>query len=356
MNVVFRVDASVNIGNGHVMRCASLAQSLRSKGAQCNFVCGNLSGNLNAYLESQGFAVLVLNNQQHDRRSNSESLLHNWHADAIATIEAIQDQLIDWLVIDHYGLDRNWEVMLLNHATHLMVIDDLANRPHQCSLLLDANPGRQPFDYVSLTPSGCRLLVGSKYALIRDEIYKSRGNACKKNDTSASVNILIALGGVDKDNFTCKVLDAMNQFNSNEHLQIQVLLGPFAPWVDQVHQVSQGMRWLTSVTQNPSNFVEILCKQDIAVGAGGTSALERCCLGLPSINFVLAPNQLLSAKSLQAQQAAGLVEVDQEWISSFHQQLRQLQDKVKRKAMQNACYLITDGEGADRVTSEIMSG
>jgi UDP-2,4-diacetamido-2,4,6-trideoxy-beta-L-altropyranose hydrolase len=354
MNIVFRADASLAIGNGHVMRCASLAHALRGRGAQCIFVCADEPGHLGAYLLAQGFEVRTLQAQKKDTRSNSESLLTNWQNDAQVTIDAIQDQVVDWLVVDHYGLDHQWEDMLSPHVSRMMVIDDLANRTHHCKLLLDANPGRDVIDYAHLISPDCRILAGPSYALIREEIRQSRRKAHTQRETPSSFRILITLGGVDKDNLTSQVLAALNTFDSDVQLEIQVVLGPFAPWIEQVREVSANIRWPTHVAQNPVNFVELMCTQDIAIGAAGTSALERCCLGLPSINFVLAPNQRLSARALQVQHAAGLVELDPKWQNALHQQLRQLQSNTARQDMQHACHLITDGAGTARVVQEVM--
>ena len=354
MHIVFRADASLAIGNGHVMRCASLAQALHANGAHCTFVCTSETGHLNAYLQNQGYVVHAINPNTYDTRVNTESLLTNWQSDAQATANAIHDQHIDWVVVDHYGLDWQWEAELSSYASQLMVIDDLANREHQCALLLDANPGRQVDDYDILTPLGCRILTGPKYALIRNEIRQSRHTDHVSRVTHTSLRILITLGGVDNDNFTCKVLAALNQFDSNTPLEIQVVVGPFAPWIDQVFQISHAMRWPTHVTQNPNNFIELMCTHDIAIGAAGTSALERCYLGLPSINFILAPNQHLSAKTLQTQHAASSIELNTGWEESLHQHLHELQKSSHRQAMQKACLHITDGSGAELVAQEML--
>lgn len=354
MNIVFRADASLAIGNGHVMRCVSLAHALRAQGAQCMFVSANETGNLNAYLQAQGFEVQIFQPSIQDTRASAESLLPNWLDDAHATCHAVEHQHSDWLVVDHYGLDYQWEDILSPRVSRLMVIDDLANRPHRCSLLLDANPGRAASDYAHLTVPECQILAGPLYALMREEIQQSRNAVHTQHKTTTTFKILITLGGVDKDNLTSQVLAALNTFESDVELEIQVVLGPFSPWMEQVREVSAHMRWPTRVAQNPANFVELMATHDIAIGAAGTSALERCCLGLPSINFVLALNQRLSARALQAQHAAGLLELDPEWQSALHQQLRHLQMKTVRHDMQHACRLITDGAGTARVVQEMM--
>lgn len=354
MHIVFRADASLTMGHGHVMRCVSLAQALRAQGADCSFVCASHAGHLNTYLRDQGFEVRALDHTLSDARHSAESLLPNWQDDARATIDAIQHLSVDWLVVDHYGLDQAWEMALSPHVSQLMVIDDLANRAHHCDLLLDTNPGRLANDYASLTPPGCRILAGPQYALIRHEISRSRTDTPRPRHQHTPLNVLVTLGGVDKNNVTSQVLSALHQFDSDAPLEIQVVMGLHAPWMAQVTEVAQSMRWPTQVAHNPSHFVQLMCTHDIAIGAAGTSALERCCLGLPSINLVLAANQRLSAKALHDSHAAGWVDLQNGWENALHQQLRALQQDAPRLAMHIACSHITDGAGTSRVAREML--
>ena len=60
MKIVFRTDASLQIGTGHVMRCLTLAHVLRERGAKCRFVCREHPGNLIGVIREQGFEVLAL--------------------------------------------------------------------------------------------------------------------------------------------------------------------------------------------------------------------------------------------------------------------------------------------------------
>ena len=353
MRIAFRADSSLAIGNGHVMRCVSLAQVLRTQGAQCIFLCSNAPGHLNGYLQAQGFEVRSLGSEHTDARESAESLMSNWQDDAHATLKAMAHERFDWLIVDHYGLDQRWESLVSHHVPRLLVIDDLANRKHHCELLLDANPGRRAEDYIDLTPDTCRILAGPHYALIREEIRRCRTGLPAPKISETKLKILVTLGGVDKDNITCDVLTALDDFESEVPLTIQVVAGPFAPWVDAVMALSRSMRWPTRVAQNPSHFVEWMCTHDVAIGAAGTSALERCYLGLPSINFVLAPNQKNGAHALREVHAAGLLELNQDWKKSLHQQLHELLKPDLRQAMQEACTRVTDGRGTDRVTQEI---
>ena len=73
MNIVFRVDSSMQIGAGHVMRCLTLAKELK-KTANVQFICRNRKGHLINRIESEGFEVFRLNGEvlKHDIEKLSE--------------------------------------------------------------------------------------------------------------------------------------------------------------------------------------------------------------------------------------------------------------------------------------------
>ncbi len=149
MRVVFRADASLNIGSGHVMRCLTLANALRESGASCFFVCREHPGNLLELIREQGFEAIGLPlpktfESLHGKHSSSRLtyagwLGDSWQRDAEQTLAALNGELADWLVVDHYALDSAWEESLRPACRRLLVIDDLADRDHRCDLLLDQN-------------------------------------------------------------------------------------------------------------------------------------------------------------------------------------------------------------------------
>jgi len=354
MAIVFRADASLTIGNGHVMRCLSIAKNLRAHGAHCSFVCASLEGNLNSLIKAEGFEVFVVDPSFPDSARDPERLIQDWKRDAQSTLSSIQHLQIDWMVVDHYGLDWQWEKDLLQHASHLMVLDDLANRMHQCHVLVDPNPGRLPSEYFDLIPNQSKALTGSNYTLIREAIFNSRPPLQAARIQRDILSVLISMGGVDKDNLTSQVLESLNNYASAVPLHIQVILGPLAPWKEKVNALAPLSHWPTIVWQDPQNLGELMGYHDIAIGAAGTSALERCFLGLPSINLVLAPNQLRGAKVLQDLGAASAITLHQHWQHDLHRDLRALTAQPQLAAMKKNCLAVTDGLGIARITQEMV--
>ncbi len=176
MRVVFRVDASLQMGTGHVMRCLTLALVLKENGVDVRFICRKHKGNLIDKIRSNGFNVheleLLVEIEVDNRLAHSQWLGATQQQDADDCINILKVEKTNWIIVDHYALDEQWQKRIKLYCKKLMVIDDLADRKHQCDVLLDQTFGRQQKDYLALTPEGCELLLGSQYALLRSEFSK----------------------------------------------------------------------------------------------------------------------------------------------------------------------------------------
>ncbi|MEG6584984.1 UDP-2,4-diacetamido-2,4,6-trideoxy-beta-L-altropyranose hydrolase [Dendrosporobacter sp. 1207_IL3150] len=294
MNVVFRTDASTAIGIGHIMRCITLATELRHSNIHSSFICSEMRGNLCGYLESQGFEV--------NRIAGTDSEL-GWsetfiNQDACQTNQILQlKEAVDWLIVDHYELDARWERKVQHYVRNIMVIDDLANRIHDCKILLDQNLYHNlETRYEGLVPTDCKMLLGPKYALLRQEFRDKRARL-RIRDGKVS-RILIFFGGSDPTNETEKALLAvMNMRLSN--IVVDVVVGAANQNTNKVKDMCSGHKNIKLHFQ-VANMAELILQADLAIGAGGTSTWERCFLGLPTITIIVAPNQEEVTKAVDA--------------------------------------------------------
>ncbi|MGV6809871.1 MAG: UDP-2,4-diacetamido-2,4,6-trideoxy-beta-L-altropyranose hydrolase [bacterium] len=309
MLVIFRVDASIQIGSGHVMRCLTLADALKNEGVNCTFICREHSGNMLALIQSKEHGVVALPikeadtslSSQHPRQEYLSWLGAAPNEDAEQTIAAIQSLAVDkpaWLIVDHYALDRDWEKQLRPHCQKIMVIDDLADRKHDCDLLLDQTFGRDERDYQTLVPEHCTILTGSYYALLRPEFAQWRAYSLQRRQQPQLKQLLITLGGVDKDNVTRQVLTALANSQLPNDCHITIVMGEHAPWLESIKAQAQQLPWSTEVKVNVTHMAELMANSDLCIGAAGNTTWERCCLGLPTIMLVLAENQRKIADEL----------------------------------------------------------
>ncbi len=359
MRVIFRTDASLQIGIGHVMRCLTLADALRSSGAECIFVCRKHKGNLIEQIRRRGYLVKELPADENEVTSNylaasdkldySAWLGSDWSTDAAKTKLGIGESKVDWLIIDHYAIDARWERELHSTCRKLMVIDDLAVRPHDCDLLLDQNLGRIAADYSSLVPNDCIVLAGPRYALLRPEFAAFRDYSLRRRAASKIDNLLITMGGIDQGDATGKILEALKDCSLPKECEITVIMGQNAPWLSRVNLLATEMPWPTVVKVNVENMAELMANSNLAIGAAGSTSWERCCLGLPTIIVVLAENQMKVAVAL-AQNGCAKVLGPPDAISK---NLRSLLNMVivndKLYQMTKSSCTITDGQGVDHI-------
>lgn len=359
MKVVIRADASIQIGTGHVMRCLTLAGVLKNQGAEVSFICREHKGNLIHYIEEKGYFVSRLDNPFSNtgipNKLDNSSLVHaGWlgstqKEDAKACDSILETIIPDWLIVDHYAIDYRWQIKLKKHYKSLMVIDDLADRKHECNLLLDQTFGRKEDDYNNLIPKDCIFLSGAQYALLRPEFLEWRKYSLQRRTTPELKNILINMGGIDQDNVTGQVLHILKTCVLPEILTVTVIIGAASPNIESVKKLAMAMPIKTEVKVSVNNIAELMANADLAIGAAGSTTWERCCLGLPSIQIVIADNQKIIAKNLTKMNVIQCVEN----LADLPSLLNEIVKRLRKFSVLSSS--ITDGSGGDNVYNYLIS-
>ncbi|MEO4046302.1 UDP-2,4-diacetamido-2,4,6-trideoxy-beta-L-altropyranose hydrolase [Pseudomonas sp. CAU 1711] len=363
MKVVFRADASLQMGSGHLMRCVTLADALKQKGAECHFLCREHPGHLIEVVRGKGHAVHALpcvpnSPIDSDGPAHAAWLGTTQEQDAQACLPILQALQPDWLIVDHYALDIRWERHLRPFCQRLMVIDDLADRAHQCDLLLDQNLGRQATDYAGLVSKECAVLVGPQYALLRPEFAALREYSLERRRQPKLRSLLITMGGVDQPNATGKVLAALKRSALPDDIRLDVVMGAKAPWLEEVKGISRDMPWPTEVLVNVTDMAQRMADCDLAIGAAGSTSWERCCMGVPALMAVLAENQAAIGCALQRAGAAILIGAPDE--PGFEERClvalsELLQIDGRLCAMSQATASITNGAGCAEITERLLN-
>lgn len=357
MKIAFRADASVKIGTGHLMRCLTLADELVSQGHECRFVCREHKGHQGELITSKGYGLTLLPSRSGSDLDTAGSdaddyalwLGVSWQEDARQTLEPLTLWKPDWLVVDHYALDAQWERALTNAVSSIMVIDDLANRPHECELLLDQNLGRAASDYDDLLPDDCQRLIGPGYALLRPEFASLREQSLKRRQRPKLKRILISLGGVDRTNVTGQVLDALSQSALPVTTELDIIMGAAAPYLDEVRQQAIELPFKATVSVGVTDMAERMRLADLSIGAAGGTSWERSCLGLPAVLVILAENQIASAIALEESGAATKIDDAGQLRATLPSVIAALSDPGRLAQMSRAAAAITNGTGALKV-------
>ena len=366
MKIIFRVDASQQIGSGHVMRCLTLAVELRDLGHTVEFITRTHPGNLDEYINSKNFKIHSLPATLDPDIPQSLVGYEQWlgvglEVDAEESIKALAGTQADWLIIDHYALEQTWEQKLRAHARKIMVIDDLANRRHDCDLLLDQNYIHDCNRYDPLLLPATTMLLGPDYALLRKEFVGNPHSTEKKHE---EINrIFVFFGGSDSDNLTSTALKALIQPGLN-HLKVDVVIGSANPNFTEVKALVSAHP-NARIYMQVENMAELMSKSDIALGAGGTTTWERMAVGLPCVVVTIAENQVAFTKDLDQdgylRWLGNAAQVDmhkiQDALLDAIQNPHQLQLQSQKGQMlingvgaQTVARLLSVGPGADTLT------
>jgi UDP-2,4-diacetamido-2,4,6-trideoxy-beta-L-altropyranose hydrolase len=362
--VCFRVDASLDMGSGHVMRCLTLADALKRQGSECFFICRDHLGNMANTIISRGHNIHMLSldgvKSKNEESNEQPKLAHAqwlgcaWQTDAEQAFSYIQQLKPQWLVVDNYALDSRWEQKLRKVCDRILVIDDLADRQHDCDLLLDQTYGQDTKLYRPLVPSSCKLLIGSEYALLRPEFAKLRDYSLNRRTQTDLNKILISMGGVDKDNATGEVLEVLKHCVLPDDCEVTVVMGMDAPWLELVKKKASSLPWKTSVVENVEYMAQLMADSDLAIGAAGSTSWERCALGLPSVIVVLADNQEKVATELGVIDAVRCIDS----IAQVAIELPVIIDDINRNVrllaqLSKRSRVVVDGLGVDKVIKSI---
>ena len=262
------------------MRCLTLADTLARRGWHCAFACRGETMDAVAALSDAVHAVKTLQG-----------------LDDPGELRRIWPDGCDLLVVDHYRFDAGYESGCRDWAEKILVIDDLADRPHDCDVLLDQTVGRRGDDYADLVPPSCGILTGSAYALLRPQFAANREAALDRRQNETGIRrVLVSCGATDPDNVTATVLDGLAM--AAPDVQIDVALGGAAPHLATLSG---------NVHVDHEDMAGLMMQADLAIGAAGTSAWERCCMGLPTLMVLTADNQRTVAGNLAEAGAAILI-------------------------------------------------
>lgn len=357
----FRVDSSIKMGLGHVMRCLTLAELLREVGWQCDFFIKAHCGHAREIIERRGFRCYLMPLQSGgdcNTRSDYEDWLGgDWQSDAQAMQGLMEKSPCDLLVYDHYAIDWRWATCMRPLAKKVLAIDDLASRRHDCDYLLDQTAGRKYESYRALINEGARCLLGSEYALLRPEFTALRCEAKRRRDATVGVRrILVAMGGADAANTTCLVVDALRQLSNAANLTVSLVVGKNYPHMQYLRQAIDDHPCSIEILSAVENMAEQMLTHDLAIGAGGTSAWERCCMGLPCVTVACADNQQQVIAELARRGAIAYAGDASNLASSKLAGMIALlvNDIQKWRVMADSAYDICDGYGSVRTVLQLL--
>lgn len=280
MKVMFRPDVSERTGLGHLSRCLTLADELSKHGASVAFILDEQARGVLSILEAKGYSILWIDPAT---RLEDEPC---WMS------QRLKPPIVDWIVVDHYRIERTWEMKIRPLTRKIMVIDDLADRAHDCDVLLDQNAFSDHDDrYDTLVPAAAIKLLGCQYALLRPQFAEVR--TCMKPRAAEIANIMISYGGSDP---THEVVKALECVIHEPHIHFHIVLGTLHSRKEQIRDFCRKHDHVSLYIQT-DRMADIMATCDLALCSAGTMTWERYCLGLPGVTTAVASNQISNAKN-----------------------------------------------------------
>jgi UDP-2,4-diacetamido-2,4,6-trideoxy-beta-L-altropyranose hydrolase len=340
--MLIRVDASVTIGAGHVMRCLALAQAWHDRGGDTCFVSALLSSSLQERIATEGFEYIPVNSPAGNQQDASVLLSLAEHRDTQV------------LILDGYHFDAKYQATIANCSSTTLTIDDDGRLPvYSSSFVLNQNPGVSEETYPNISKH-TRLLLGSQYALLRREFQQSHYKAPLVSISKKVFRCLVTLGGSDPDNITAVAIQGL-MLLQDEDMEVRVIIGGLNPHTKKlVELTSRDKRFV--LVRNVSDMSKEYAWADFAIAAGGSSNWELCYYGLPRVVVVLADNQRSISKHLESVGIAinigELADVSPSRIASAVNEFRR--DNERLSFARKRAREIVDGFGAMRVVDQLL--
>jgi UDP-2,4-diacetamido-2,4,6-trideoxy-beta-L-altropyranose hydrolase len=342
LKLFIRTDANTEIGYGHVMRCLALAQAWQDVGGQADFVMAEGAASLRDRLHSEGMNVVQLPTQPGSKDD----------ANRTAALARRREAVL--LVVDGYHFGGSYQKQIKDTGLRLLFIDDYGHADfYYADFILNQNIYAHEEIYPD-RDSDSKLLLGTRYALLRREFLKWQNWGREIPDVARKV--LVTLGGGDPDNATLKVIQALQQAQI-DGLEIVVVVGGSNPHKDILADVAQRSSASIDLKSNVMDMPALMAWADVAVSAGGSTSWELAFMGLPTLILYFAENQRPIADGLdQADVAINLGEYSSVPVKELQESIIELiKDPIKRSDMVQKGRVLVEGDGSTRVVEAISN-
>ncbi len=341
MKLLIRADADSEIGAGHVMRCLALAQAWQDAGGEAVFATATESPSIEERLKSERIETLHLSGQPGSRE------------DAAETSSRARSLNAAWVVVDGYVFDSDYQRAIKESSARLLFIDDYGHCDwYSADLVLNHNIYAEESLYEKREPY-TRLLLGSKYALLRREFLNWR--EWKREIADTARRVLVSMGGADPDNATLTVIRALQKLEMPD-IEARILIGPLNSRREslerEIKNSSRNIELLTAATDIP----QLMAWADVAVSAAGSTCWEMAFMGLPFLALILAENQIKVAEELGNRGLAvnlGYYHQDssQEVADGLYHLLPSTQQRIVMSCLGQKAV---DGEGCERILIRLL--
>ncbi|MCZ8312838.1 MAG: UDP-2,4-diacetamido-2,4,6-trideoxy-beta-L-altropyranose hydrolase [Magnetospirillum sp.] len=319
------------VGGGHATRMAALAKTVARTGVEVDFIVG-----------ADAAAILA------DRIRNTPLISIAIVPDFAEMADAVAAAGYEWVVIDDYAIGADQESRIRRAGSRVLAVDDLADRSHDCDILLDAMPYRQDSHYVGLVPKDAKLLIGLEYALVNAEFLELRAQSLARREVPKLGNVVATFGLSANIEGATRVLEAFVLSGIDARLTVIAGNERVADML-RSNAIGRSIEVRTALADPASVFADA----DLAILAPGVTTLEMCTLGVPMIQLTTSKHQFPLAGNMAQRSAAVTIESVQSLADRL---LSFARNPALLARMSQAAAAAVDGKGTQRTAQRLLTG
>lgn len=342
--VYIRTDGNETIATGHLMRCLTIARALKRRDA------------LPVFMVSDMDSVSLLQNMltPEERAERTFPIIHlqtNYREpeQEIPTVQNIlSSHTVSYLLVDSYFVTENY-FNSLRQLCRIAYIDDLQSFDYPVSLVVN-------YDLVVNTgfyKSAERIFAGSSYTPLREQF-----SLCPYRLWDEVRDVFISTGGTDPFNIAAGLTRQLLSSSGFEEACFHILTGPMHVHRAELDALAAKNERVV-LHENVTDMAGLMAECDLAVSAAGTTLFELCAIGVPSVSYTMADNQLPGAGAFHQ---AGLIPCIGDirnnpdfFETACEAMLTLAKDPAARRQQSMRMRMAIDGAGADRIAAALLS-
>lgn len=335
--VLFRADASHDIGFGHVARIVALMEEAEARGIEAVALFGGDPSAVRSWGRDRGLANLDV---------------REWSATQV--VQVSEDPRVTAIVIDGPPLGREL-IPKISDRVRTILIDDAGKVPLAMSAVVNHNV--HAVSLAASYPQAKTRLLGRRYLMLRKDIRRYTRGSCRPM-TFGRPRILVTFGGSDPVNATTRIISLIPD---DRPLELVVVAGPgfrHDELLADAAKLATERGHIVDIRRAPEDPGALFVSADAAICSAGGTLGELAYLGCPALAYAIVPDQVTPARhQIREGLIAGgrtLAETDDETLRA--DMLAFLLDDNGRREQRQRALATADSDGARRIIDEAVLG
>ena len=340
MAVFIRLDGNATIGSGHAMRCLSVANELQKLGVCVRFLVSDEDSR--AFVAQRGIQAEAVGGNPLRFVAEDGSRL----AAAVGRGSVV--------LVDSYAVTPEFFEAAAAAGAKIAYLDDTYTFergvleqpvPYRVRMVLNYGFGFSQSQYEAVyAQTGTKLLIGPRYALVRDLFQPLAGSF----EVRSNVERVLVTSGSTNPNGVLERM-AAGCVKALPHAQVNVVVGGAAEFDAAL------VPGPVVEHRNITNMAPLMTQADLVVSAAGTTLYELCILGAPTVAVPIVDNQLINIQGFSRLQLGEVLGLGWTPDDVSHAVGKLAESQVYRQNLHQRMCSLVDGTGAARVAAALKS-